>query len=213
METFLNLHAHRPATSPSETVIRNYVLPLPSAGREVAGRGEAFSAGIHPWHIPARPEEALEELERLAASPSCKAIGEIGLDKCVPTPLSFQRELFMRQAELAATRRLPVIIHCVKAWDELFSARKDILATVTCIIHGFRGKPQLAESLLDKGFYLSFGFRYHPQSLTLCPPDRLFLESDEDPRPVDLLYRTAIGLRSCTLEELRVQCQENFIRI
>ena len=150
METFLNLHAHRPAASSSETVIRNYILPLPPAGHEDPEYGQAFSAGIHPWYIPAHPEETLKELDRLAASPFCKAIGEAGLDKFVSTSLSLQRELFVRQAELAAAHRLPVIVHCVKAWDELLSARKDIPAAAVCIIHGFRGKPQLAESLLPQ---------------------------------------------------------------
>ena len=151
METFLNLHAHRPAASSSETVIRNYILPLPPAGHEEPEYGQAFSAGIHPWYIPAHPEETLKEL--------------------------------------------------------------DITAAAVCIIHGFRGIPKLAESLLGKGFYLSFGFRFHPQSLTLCPSDRLFFESDEDSRPVDTLYRTAAELRSCTPEELRTQCWENLVRI
>ena len=171
--------------------------------------------GWHSFANPDRltPEETLKELDRLAASPFCKAIGEAGLDKFVSTSLSLQRELFVRQAELAAAHRLPVIVHCVKAWDELLSARKDIPAAAVCIIHGFRGKPQLAESLLGKGFYLSFGFRFHPQSLTLCPSDRLFFESDEDPRPVDTLYRTAAELRSCTPEELSTQCWENLVRI
>ena len=150
METFLNLHAHRPAASSSETVIRNYILPLPPAGHEEPEYGQSFSAGIHPWYIPAHPEETLKELDRLAASPFCKAIGEAGLDKFVSTSLSLQRELFVRQAELAAAHRLPVIVHCVKAWDELLSARKDIPAAAVCIIHGFRGKPQLAESLLPQ---------------------------------------------------------------
>ena len=212
METFLNLHAHRAAASPSETVIRNYLLPLPPAGHEGAGYDQAFSAGIHPWHIPAHPEETLKELDRLAASTCCKAIGEAGLDKYASTPLPLQRELFVRQAGLAAAHRLPVIIHCVRAWDELLSARKDIPASAVCIIHGFRGKPQLAETLLARGFYLSFGFRFHPQSLALCPSGRLFFESDEDPRPVDALYRAAAELRSCTPEELRARCWENLVR-
>ena len=68
METYLNLHAHRPAASPSETVVRNYILPLPPSGHEEPEYGQTFSAGIHPWYIPAHPEETLKELERLAAS-------------------------------------------------------------------------------------------------------------------------------------------------
>lgn len=177
------------------------------------GHGEYFSAGIHPLHIPPHPEEALEELDRLAASPFCIAIGEAGLDKRIPTPLSIQREIFLCQAKKAASCHLPLVVHCVRAWGELLSARKDIPTSVVCVVHGFRGNPRLAEILLDKGFYLSFGFRFNPQSLMLCPPVRLFLESDEDPRPIVTLYHAVSDLRSCPPEKLRARCWENLARI
>ena len=115
METYLNLHAHRPAASPSETVVRNYILPLPPSGHEEPEYGQTFSAGIHPWYIPAHPEETLKELALLAASPSCNSIGEAGLDNYASTPHPPQRELFIRQAELTVTRQLIIIIPCDKA--------------------------------------------------------------------------------------------------
>lgn len=213
METYLNFHAHRPAASPAETVIRNHILPAEARDIPEGTGGDYFSAGIHPWHIPPRPEETLEELSRWVARPGCKAIGEAGMDKYASAPLPLQRELFMRQAGLAAAHRLPLIVHCVKAWGDLMAARKDIPAAVACIVHGFRGKPQLAASLLAKGFYLSFGFRFHPESLALCPPDRLFFETDEDPRSVEMLYHIAARLRACPAEDLRLQCLENLDRI
>ena len=46
------------------------------------------------------------------------------------------------------------------------------------IIHGFRGKPQLAEALIRQGFYLSLGERYNPMSAAVIPIDRLLAESD-----------------------------------
>ena len=91
--------------------------------------------------------------------------------------------------------------------------KKDFPRTLPCVIHGFRGKPQLAGNLLSQGFHLSFGFRFNPQSLLLCPPDRIFLETDEDPRPVEELYRTAANLCGCTPEKLRIQCLGNLARI
>ena len=71
---------------------------------------------------------------------------------------------------------------------------------------------------MAKGYYLSFGERTFASRKTLealreVPSDRLFFESDEDPRPVDTLYRTAAELRSCTPEELSTQCWENLVRI
>lgn len=58
------------------------------------------------------------------------------------------------------------------------------------IIHGFRGKKQLAEQLLDRGFYLSFGARYHPEALHAAwTAGRLLLETDDSPNHIGGLYR------------------------
>ena len=119
----------------------------------------------------------------------------------------------VRACSEAANHRLPLIIHCVRAWDKLFAMQKEMPAGLTCIIHGFRGKPELAGSLLHHGFYLSFGFHFHPQSLSLCPPERLFLETDEDRRHVEVLYHTAAALHACSPDSLRIQCHKNFERI
>lgn len=209
---FLNFHAHRPAASSAETVIRNYVFPQEQP-EETTPSGHPFSIGIHPWHIPHDIGTAWEELERQAASPGCIAIGEAGIDKNTDTPVSRQAELLLRHAELASARHLPLVIHCVKAWNELIALKKGFPHNLPCVIHGFRGKPQLAESLLAQGFHLSFGFRFNPQCLRLCPAGRIFLETDEDPRSVEELYRTAASLRGCTPENLRAQCLDNLARI
>ena len=81
---FLNFHAHRPAASSAETVIRNYVFPQEQP-EETTPAGHPFSIGIHPWHIPHGIGTAWEELERWAASPGCIAIGEAGIDKNTDT--------------------------------------------------------------------------------------------------------------------------------
>lgn len=213
MPAFLNFHAHRAAVSPAEAVVRNLVLPLQEPDEAEKFAGSPFSAGIHPWYIPARTDEALAELDSLASCPSCVAIGEAGLDKLASASMDVQCGLFRRQALLAAAHGLPLVVHCVRAWGELLALRREFPQELVCVVHGFRGKPELARSLLDKGFWLSFGFRFHPQSLALCPPDRLFLETDEDPRPVDGLYRTASALRGCCPEDLATQCRENLANL
>ena len=58
------------------------------------------------------------------------------------------------------------------------------------IIHGFRGKKQLAEQLLGAGLYLSFGVRYNPEALhSAWAAGRLLLETDESPVLIHTLYR------------------------
>ena len=213
MPSFLNIHAHRSSVSPCETVVRNFILPLATQALRLELPCGWFSAGIHPWHLPEVPEESLRQLDVFTHSPRCLAIGEVGLDKCRDASFALQREIFMRQLELASDRRLPVIIHCVKAWSELWAVVKEIRPATACVIHGFRGKPQLAESLLAQGFYLSFGRCYNADSLRLCPPGRLFLETDEAPHSVETVYCAAASLRGCTPEELNTQCWENLRQI
>lgn len=209
MKPFLNFHVHRKAVSPTETVIRNLMLPAENSGQETTVRTDLFCAGIHPWHIPEQPEAALAELERLIHLPACVAVGETGLDKQAQTTMKKQQSVFVRQMQMATSHNLPVVIHCVRAWDELLAACKSVRPETPCIIHGFRGKPELAKALIRKGFYLSFGFRFNAQSLSVCPPDRLLLETDEDQRHVEELYQTAATWLSCTPEELNNQCWKN----
>lgn len=209
MQTFLNIHAHRKAASPDETVIFNHILTDETPSEPSPPQENLFSAGIHPWYPPANPEQALNKLNLLAAHPACRAIGEAGIDKNANTPLDKQTDLLLKQARIAQQRRLPLIIHCVKIWTELLVVRRTF-PNLKMIIHGFRGKPELAKSLLDKNFYLSFGFRHNPQTLRDCPPERLFLETDEDDRNVASLYITAADLHHIPVEQLRKQCLLNF---
>jgi TatD DNase family protein len=92
--------------------------------------------------------------------------------------MSIQKDYFERQMILADRYKLPLIIHCVKAWDELLHLNQEHYAKNKRIVHGFRGKPELCRQLLDAGFYLSFGPRFNPLSLCLCPPDRRMMETD-----------------------------------
>ena len=59
-------------------------------------------------------------------------------------------------------------------------------------------------------FYFSLGFHFRTEALQACPPDRLLLETDEDPRPVSLLYAEVARQLSTPLESLILQMQRNF---
>ena len=208
MYPFTDIHTHHQATLKNGIAIRNYILV---ADREPIKfhEDEFFSAGIHPWHIPQQPNELLHHLTQLATHPSCQAIGEVGLDKNADTKLDIQQEVYIQQLEMACQQELPLIIHCVKAWDELIAIHKTLRPNTPCIIHGFRGKPQMAEQLIKAGFYLSFGFHFNEKSLSICPSNRLFLETDEETRPISELYQTVSNIRKCEIEQLKCQCFDN----
>lgn len=144
--------------------------------------GEAwYSVGIHPWST-SEPidDETWAELERMASDPRVIAIGEAGLDALKGGDEASQEAIFRRQAALSERMELPLIIHCVKRYGRIMELRKEIKPRQRWIIHGFRGKPELARQLLTAGFDISLGEKYNPETPAVIPPDRLFRESDEN---------------------------------
>lgn len=208
-DTFLDFHTHKAAPFPGETTVQSIDL---AAVRDIGGRDGLYSVGIHPWHVGEADGEMFSVLRKQAVSARCVAIGEIGFDRCVATGMAGQENVLRRQLELARDLQLPVVIHCVRAWSELLAVLKDVDLQVACAIHGFRGKPALAEQLLSKGFYLSFGFRHCRETLLSCPSSRLFLETDADSRGIVDLYREVALLRGTDISELKDACWRNFLK-
>lgn len=193
-----DIHAHRLPPQPGTAIVS--VSPDAFAPDE----GEWYSVGIHPWHIA-----SLSACEDAACPPALRhpqvlAVGEAGLDKLADAPMERQIAVFRCQARWAEETRKPLVIHLVKATDELLKVKRELRPSVPWILHGFRGKATLAEEYLRHGFYLSFGEKYQEEALRAVPADRLFIETDESTVPVRKLYARAAqtcGLSPDTLEE------------
>lgn len=174
--------------------------------------GMYYSVGLHPWyleHYAWREPDFRARLAGIIAHPQVLAVGEAGLDKTVTVPLVEQMDAFRYQALLAEEAGKPLIVHLVRAVTELLALRRELAPRVPWIVHGFRGKAQLAAQLVHHGLYLSFGERYHPEALRFVPADRLFLETDESPVPVDELLARAATFRGVGEETLRTVLAEN----
>ena len=175
--TLIDIHTHNPR---AEAILSLTPREYQNLSPDYSG---LLSVGIHPWDTII----STEELERLlgiverAANNDARvmAIGEIGFDALRGSSLDIQREIFSRQVEIAVHTTLPVIIHCVKAWEELISAVKALKPDVPMIIHGFRGNEYVARMLLRAGFYLSIGAKFNPKAVAEVPDSRLLVESDE----------------------------------
>ena len=98
----------------------------------------------------------------------------------------------------------------MKAIDEMLSLRRQAKATQPWILHGFRGKKQQMQSLLSHGFYISFGFHHNTQSLLSCPLESMLLETDDDPRPINLLYNQITIELGISLSDLSTQMESNY---
>ena len=166
-----------------------------------------YAVGIHPWYAD---RAGLSAVETMAEHPDVVAIGETGLDKLASTPLKLQEELFMAQIELAEKKRKPLIIHCVKAWQELIAIRRRFTSGIPWIIHGFRGNGKLARQLLPFGFYLSFGPNFHPDALRAAwEAHRLYAETDDAAIRIEEVYLRIASRLSITEEALAQEIDEN----
>ena len=140
-----------------------------------------FSIGIHPWD--ANLQTSLSEFEKLIQHSNCLAIGECGLDKVIEIDFEIQKEIFISQLDLAVKFQKPIIIHCVKAFDELIEICSSYHSQIPFIIHGFNKSFQLAKQLTDKGFYISLNhsvFKKEDIDLNVLPLEKLFLETDNN---------------------------------
>src|SRR5690606_24764773 len=115
------------------------------------------SAGIHPWYIDDNFQVQMEALELYLAKDGVLAVGECGLDKNISADFQKQIMAFEKQIELANQLGKPLIIHCVRAYSEVFSCLLKKKVQVPVIFHGFSKKWVLAEQLLKHGFYISLG--------------------------------------------------------
>lgn len=202
----LDIHTHHLPDSPAKAVLNCYPQTFAPAA------GGCYSVGIHPWHLTEADEALWQRLETALHHPQVLAVGEAGLDKAIATPMPLQQEAFERQARLAEEVGKPLIIHLVKAVDELLSLRQRLRPAVPWIVHGFRGKPQQAAQLLRHGLYLSYGEHYHEAAMLATPLDRLFLETDESRLPIKQLYKRAAMLRGIDLPTLHEAVAKNLRR-
>ncbi|MFH0802438.1 MAG: TatD family hydrolase [bacterium] len=129
-----------------------------SASKAESGRPRLFSAvGFHPHEAIKLDSENLSALNKLLSSrPKPVAVGEIGLDYHYNlSPPEIQRDVFRHQIRLAREWKLPVILHCREAEEDLFSILEEERAS-ECggVIHCFSGNRAWAEKFLDKGYYL-----------------------------------------------------------
>lgn len=206
---YYDIHTHHRPAHPEDIAIVNTIVgkdDVESLRKEIRERPVWHSAGIHPWYIY-NVHEQIEALRSLMEERVLVAIGEAGVDKRADAPMSLQQEVFLEQARMAEEYRKPLIIHCVKAWQELIAAKKLIRPVMPWIIHGFRGNGALAAQLIAQGFYLSFGEAFNPSALEAAWPHHLLAETDDRKIDIRTVYSSIATSLFVTEEELALQIE------
>ncbi|WP_223034662.1 TatD family hydrolase [Hanstruepera marina] len=115
--------------------------------------------GLHPTSVKENYKEELAHVEDMLAKRSFFAIGEIGIDLYWDTStLEIQKQAFKHQIQLAKKYKLPIVIHCRDAFDEIF----EVLETEKSddlygIFHCFTGTKEQAERAISFNMKLGIG--------------------------------------------------------
>ncbi|HPM27809.1 MAG TPA: TatD family hydrolase [bacterium] len=122
----------------------------------IAGKNMFAAVGLHPIHVG---EERFPKVvfNELAKNKKVVAIGETGIDlfRNVGT-LAKQKEVFLKSIALANDRKLPVIVHCRNAKEEVRALLQNNMPSYGAVLHCFSEDWSFAQQLLKLGLYISF---------------------------------------------------------
>ncbi len=115
--------------------------------------------GVHPTHVKENYEEELQHVEEQLSKRKFYAIGEIGIDLYWDkTHLKEQQLAFKRQIQLAKKYKLPIVIHCREAFDEVFAVLEEERSEdLFGIFHCFSGTYEQALRALSYNMKLGIG--------------------------------------------------------
>lgn len=172
-----------------------------------------FSCGVHPWNTE-DSDLQLRLLEEIIVDPNVVAVGEAGLDKLRGAEMSVQIDVLRKQIELALSANKPLIIHCVKAWDELIRLYKEYEGSnISWIIHGYRGNPRQTEQLSKVGFKFSIGEKFNPDSLKNIPLTDIFCETDESYLTICKVYENISSVFGVNKNHFDILVADNVGRV
>tara|TARA_B110000503_G_scaffold90638_1_gene137038 strand:- start:2778 stop:3545 length:768 start_codon:yes stop_codon:yes gene_type:complete len=115
--------------------------------------------GVHPCHVKADYLEELAHVKEQLNSREFVAIGEIGIDLYWDqSTLKPQQEMFRLQIQLAKQYKLPIVIHCRDAFDEVFQVLEEEKGPeLFGIFHCFTGTLEQAQKAISYNMKLGIG--------------------------------------------------------
>jgi TatD DNase family protein len=210
----------------------------PSIDRALAAahaHEEVFAiVGRHPHDTAGFDAAGLEQIERAAADPRARAIGETGLDYYRDhAPRADQRRAFEAQLDLAHRLDMPVVIHTRAAEEDTFELLHEHARSVPAVILHCFSAPGRLEECIEHGYFCSFaGNVTYPKATDLqgaareVPAELLLVETDapylapqprrgrpNEPANVAHSARFIAALREVSYEELEGTVESNAARV
>ena len=220
------------------SLILNVGADMGSSARSVA-LAEKYSGiyaavGMHPHDAKDMRETDYTQLEQWTKHPRVVAIGEIGLDYHYDlSPRPVQKEVFLRQLDLARKTGKPFIIHEREAHADSLEIIRSAARGLKGVFHCFSGSVETAREYLKMGFYISVAgpVTFSKSGKTkevakFVPLDRLLVETDSpyltpqphrghrnEPAYVRLVAEEIASLRNLPLEEVAAATTANVRRL
>lgn len=187
------------------------------------------SVGWHPHEAKTFTDESEGQIRKWCKLSKVRAIGEIGLDFYYDySERDVQREVFIRQMELARELDMPVVIHDREAHLECMEIIKKYPG-VRGAFHCYSGSAEMAKGILDMGWYLGFtgaitfkNARKSLEVLEICPNDRILIETDcpylapvpfrgkrNDSRYLTYMAQKVAEIKGITTEEAALMTNQN----
>lgn len=203
---------------------------------DIANKYEFIYAicGISPNDLEDANGENFKKIAELAKNKKCVAIGEIGLDYYWEKETKeFQKEVFIKQIEIANRLKLPIVIHSRDAVQDTINVLKENKANKTGIFHCCQLNKFLVDEALKLGFYISFAgpitfknSKNAKEIVSMVPENRILIETDAPylaPEPVRGTRNNSMNVKyvaekiaefkDLTLEEVAKVTYENAIRL
>jgi TatD DNase family protein len=189
--------------------------------------------GLHPWFIDERCD--LEKIHTLLRYRNAVAVGEVGLDFSSDTypPAEWPMQVLISQLDMAVEFSLPVLLHCRKAYDQLYSILKQYHGKLQGVLHSYSGGADGLTRFMELGLYISFSGsvtrstarKYH-RTAAAVPLERMLLETDSpsiatestvasavEPQHVVEVAQKIAEIRALSLPEICRQSTENALRL
>jgi TatD DNase family protein len=227
-DTHIHLHAPQWQTPAAERIARSQALGVdmlvqpgvraadwPQLIRLADEHPMVFAApGLHPGYAHEWTSTVAAQLRALCRHPKVVAVGEIGLDGLLEVDIGLQQEVLRAQLDIARCAGLPVLLHCRKKMDLLFSLlEQNNFTPQGGILHGFSGSIEIARRALDLGLLIGIGpvllrsnARKLPAAVRQLPATSLVLETDapdmaKDPQTLLNVAARLASVRGWTLTE------------
>lgn len=209
---FIDIHTHAENTDSENISIRSFSI----IDNNNIPDDKFFSVGIHPWDSERFNFCHFDTLKRLSNKKNLIAIGEAGLDKLKGAEFQIQKNIFEGQIDISEKSKKPLIVHCVKYFNELLEIHKEKEPSMPWIIHSFNKDLAMAKELTKRGIYLSLGadllestsnpYKYFSE----LDKEFIFLETDDSTHSIEEIYKQAAELRGIEIEEMAKIIESNF---